>query len=475
MKMIGRRAVLRGAGGIALTLPLLEGLLPRKVHAGGDTVDPFAIFFRQACGVGCAQSTGEIGDEPERFWPTAYGALSPTTMLPGERALGELVDYADRLLAVHNVNMYDFDYGDGHARGAMQGLTARGPTELGAAGASEAAGESIDHRIGAELNPKGRDSLVMYAGEPGGWLGGPCVSYRGSATRRAALHNPVTAYQTMMGVDSDQFDTLVARQASINDVVRDEMNSLLASPRLSGADRERLELHLQSIRDLEEGLMCNLEDAEAAALEGESAGYDSNDGVAVLNAARLHMDIAALAVACGYTRSVSIQVGSGNDGSTRYQNLDTGDLMENYHYISHRRASHDSSGTVIPNSDLLHHFVDVQFARTFKHLLDRLDAYLMPNGEKLLDAGLAVWWNDNGNGPGHSSRNVPFIIGGSAGGFLRQGQYLAADGGNGEINHSRLLNTIGSAVGLRNGADDYLDNFGDTSVVPTGLLPAIMA
>jgi hypothetical protein len=476
MKMIGRRAVLRGAGGIALTLPLLEGLLPRKMaRAGGDAVEPFAIFFRQACGVGCAQSTGEIGDEPERFWPTDYGALSAATMLPGERAVGELVDYADRLLLVHNVNMYDFDYGDGHARGCMQGLTAQGPTVQGAAGASEAAGESIDHRIGRELNAEGRDSLVMYAGQSGGWLGGACTSYRGSATRRAALHNPVTAYQTMMGVDSDQFDTLVARQASVNDLVRDEMNSLLGSTRLSSADRERLELHLQSIRDLEEGLMCNLEEAEEAALEGESAGYDGTDGVAVLNAARVHMDIAALAVACGYTRAASIQIGSGNDGSTRYQNLDTGDLMENYHYVSHRRASHDSSGTVIPNSDLLHHFVDVQFARTFKHLLDRLDAYLMPNGQKLLDAGLAIWWNDNGNGPGHSSRNVPFVIGGSASGFLKQGEYLRADGDNGQTNHSRMLNTIGSAVGLRNDAGEYLDDFGDTSVVPTGLLPAIMA
>jgi hypothetical protein len=473
MKMIGRRAVLRGAGGFALTLPILEGLVPRNARAGSDTVDPFVIFFRQANGCACQQST-EVGEEPERFWPTAYGPLTAATMLPGERAVGELVDYADRLLVVHNVNMYDFDFGDGHARGAMQGLTAQGPTVNGAAGSSEAAGESIDHRIGAELNPDGRDSLVMYAGQSGGWLGGPCISYRGPADRRAALHNPVTAYQTMMGVDSDQFDTLVARQASVNDIVRGEMTALMGSPKLSKADRQRLELHMQSIRDLEDGLMCNLADDDAAALEGESAGYDSDDGVAVLNAARLHMKIAALAVACGYTRSASIQIGSGNDGSTRFENLDEGGLMENYHYISHRRMSHDSSGSIIPNSDLLHHYVDLQFARAFKTLLDELDAYTMPNGQQLLDAGLAVWYNDNGNGPGHSSRNTPVVIGGSASGFLRQGEYLPADGNDGEINHSKLLNTIGSAVGLRKGNGDMLDNFGDTSVVPTGLLSSIM-
>ena len=99
----------------------------------------------------------------------------------------------------------------------------------------------------------------------------------------------------------------------------------------------------------------------------------------------------------------------------------------------------------------------------------------MPNGQQLLDAGLAVWYNDNGNGPGHSSRNTPVIIGGGASGFLKQGEYLRADGNDGETNHSRLLNTIGTAVGLTNGNGGPLDNFGDTSVVPTGLLPAIMA
>ena len=40
-------------------------------------------------------------------------------------------------------------------------------------------------------------------------------------------------------------------------------------------------------------------------------------------------------------------VGSGNDGSTRYTNISTGQTMENYHYLSHRRLSHDSSGSVM--------------------------------------------------------------------------------------------------------------------------------
>lgn len=456
---ISRRMVLRGAGGCAVTLPFLEGLAPKAAHAA-DVETPFAIFFRQANGVAAAQNT-ELGSESEKFWPTTEGALTAATM-PADRAVGELVDFADRLLIVGNVRMEGFDYGDGHARGAMQGLTARGAVVAGAGGSSEADGESIDHRIGRELNPEGRDSLVMYAGQNGGWLGGPCISYRGSNDRRSALHNPITSYQTMMGVDADQFGELVARQKSVNDLVRDQMDTLLASSKLSTLDRTRLQLHRDAIRDLEDSLSCNLVEDEVMELEGMSAGYDSDDGNLVLNAARLHMRVAALAVSCGYTRSAVIQVGSGNDGSTRYENLGSGGLMENYHFLSHRRASHDSSGAVIPNSDMLHHYVDVQFAQSFRFLLEELDRYLMPNGDSALNNGLAIWYNDNANGPGHSPNGVPYVIGGSACGYLKNGQYVRlADGGG--SNHRTLLQTIGTAVGLDSGGG-ILDDFGDPSL-----------
>ncbi|MEM6992161.1 MAG: DUF1552 domain-containing protein [Myxococcota bacterium] len=464
---LSRRAVLRGAGGVAVTLPFLEGLAPKTASAA-DAETPFAIFFRQANGCASAQST-EIGDEPERFWPTTDGPLSEATM--GGRAVGELVDFASKLLIVRNCNMNGYDFGDGHARGAMQGLVARGAAVAGAGGGSEAGGESIDHRIGRELNPDGRDSLFMYAGNAGGWLGGPCISYRGSADRRSALHNPVTSYQTMMGVDADQFGELVARQKSVNDLVRDQMDTLLASSKLSTLDQTRLQLHREAIRDLESSLSCNLEENEAMELEGMSAGYDSDDGIQVLNAARLHMKVAALAVSCGYTRSAAIQVGSGNDGSTRYENLGSGGLMENYHFLSHRRASHDSSGTVIPDSDLLHSYVDIQFARSFLFLLEELDQYLMPNGDSALNNGLAIWYNDNGNGPGHSSNNIPYVIGGSACGYLKQGQMVELS--NGGSNHRAMLQTIGTAVGLSTGGGP-LDDFGDPAL-PGGILDELLA
>jgi hypothetical protein len=472
---LSRRLILRGLGGACLGLPLLESFAPRTANAAPNTGLPYAIFFRQACGVGCEQNT-LIGSEPERFWPQSFGALNSGNVQG--RALEELDTYLDRLLVVKNVRMEDFDYGDGHARGALQGLTARGPTVEGAAGESEAAGESIDYRIGKELNG-GNDSLFLYSGSDGGWLGGPCISYTASGQRHTAL-TPWGAYQLMTGnVSSDpQLQAqLAARKKSVNDLVRGQLTTLMSSSALSAKDKTRLKNHFDAVRDLEVELSCFVDKTTEQALE---SGVDySDDGFEVMATTRLNMQVAALAIACGFTRSVAIQVGSGNDGSTRYPNLDenngfqeTGSLMnDNFHYISHRRQSHDDSGTPIPNSDLLHHKVDRNFARMFRHLLAELEKYDTGDGHNLLYHGLAVWLNDNGNGPGHSARDIPIVIGGSAGGKVKQGQYIEA--AQDEVNHAKLLTTIAAAVGVKESGGGPLMSFGDPGL-PQGHLNEIL-
>jgi len=464
---LSRRRLLRGLGGAFLALPWLESLDGGRVawaQSSEAAAPPFAIFFRQANGVAAEQLTGEIGAEPERFWPRAEGALDAANL--DGRALGVLTPHASRLLVVGNVNMEEFPYGDGHARGALQALTARGPTVANMGGNSQAAGESLDHRIGRELNANGNDSLFTYAGTTGGWLGGPCISYRGPGVRRSALTSPQSALSALTGglPGGQQVMRAQQRQQSINDRVRGDLGALLGTPRLSSADRARIDLHLSSVRDLEVSLACSA-DLGSLTENAQSAAPSGTDGDGVFAHVRLYMDIAALAVSCGHTRSVTIQVGSGNDGSTRYRDPNTGAQMEgNFHFISHRRLSHNSTGTVLANSDVLHHAVDLQFAESFRYLIEKLEQYQVPGGS-LLDAGMALWFNDLGNGPAHSAKNCPWVIAGSAGGFLKQGRFIRASGGStGAVNHARLLNTIGSAAGLRKPNGDLIDDFGDPSL-----------
>jgi len=295
--------------------------------------------------------------------------------------------------------------------------------------------------------------------------------------RRAALHDPWTAYQTMIGgpggLTPEAREQLLVRQRSVNDLVKAQLQQLQQRPELSASDHQRLDLHLSNVRDLEVALSCRMRADQELLFQQQAPGYDSTVGDEVLSTAKLHMDIAVLAVACGTTRSAVIQVGNGNDGDTRYRDPATGQLMENFHYLSHRRQSHDASGGIISGADLLHHQVDLQFADAFKYLLDRLAAYQMPDGKRLIEHGVSVWYNDLGNGPAHSARHVPFVLAGSCNGFLKQGLSIEASGGT-TPNHHRLLNTLGSAVGLRNAAGGYLDDFGDPSL-PKGVLSELIA
>ena len=113
-----------------------------------------------------------------------------------------------------------------------------------------------------------------------------------------------------------------------------------------------------------------------------------------------------------------------------------------------------------------------QFGQSELDLLDKLSAYVMPDGKTLLEHGVSVWYNDNANGPAHATNNVPWILAGSADGFLKQGQYVEL-GGGGEPNLSLVHNTIASAVGVRKQDGSMLDDFGDSSM-PRGLASEMM-
>ena len=63
------------------------------------------------------------------------------------------------------------------------------------------------------------------------------------------------------------------------------------------------------------------------------------------------------------------------------------------------------------------------------------------------------------------------VIAGSAGGVLRQGQYVRlADGKN----HARVLNTVGSAAGLRKADGTFIDDFGSDELTRS-VLPELLA
>lgn len=461
--MISRRHFLTGLFGVSIALPVLESLSPGKKEAKAGTGDPlpYAIFIRQANGV--VQKTT---DEPEMFFPRNLGALNAATMATdSDRAVSELAAYVDKLIVLRGVNFAFPGNGCGHSGGGNQCLTAAKVSDNPSGNQSLSMGESIDNRIATELNPAGVEPLTLYAGKKGGYID-EVMSYRGPLDLRAAEHNPFNAYQKLFGlsnVDPEILKKLAAQRASVNDLVRSQMQALLSNKNLSQADRGRLDLHFQSIRDLEVTLSCSLPMDEVGQMEAISDFCRDNDNIPIVT--RMQMDILALAMACGLSRSATLQIGDGND-STEYT-ID-GIRQKSYHKISHRIDSDGDMGPPIANAPELHHKIDRIHGAHVKYLCDKLSAYPFAKGS-LLDYGVVVWLNDLAN-KYHSYDDVPHVMVGGAAGYLKTGQYVDAGG----VNNNKLLNTIGTAVGCTDGNGGPLTTFGDPSLEP-GLLNSIIA
>ena len=453
-----RRKFLFGLGGVAVALPVLEGLAPRGAKAEG-IAQKFAVFVRQANGV--VQKTS---DEPERYHPAALGALNDASVGAGP-AVNELKAYYDKMLLVRGVSYAFPGNGCGHSGGGNQCLTAAKVSVDPAGNKSLGMGESIDNRIARELSP-GVEPLTLYAGRMSGYIN-EVLSYRGAKDLRAAERNPFNAYKRLFGlpdVGAAAIERKALMRKSVNDVVRAQMKQLLAKPQLSGGDRERLDLHFSAIRDLEVMISAKLPDTEITAMEKMSPNVANPDYI--VDIARMQASIIALAAATGTIRAATLQIGDGNDateftiGGIRYPR---------FHQISHRIFSDGSAGDPIPDAVGKHHQIDRLHLQMFKVLLDKLSAYKLPTGGTVLDLGCAILTNDLATGPPHGYTNLPYVIVGGLGGYLKQGEYVDA----GKVYNNKIWNTIGAGVGCKNSAGGPMDDFGDSSLAK-GLIPQML-
>src|SRR3954465_12047895 len=262
---MNRRMVLRGAGGLMLGLPLLETFMPRKAAAQTATKSPFVLIVVGDNGVMQAGVSLSVSTEPERFWPTATGTLTNASMTADKatQSTGELAAYADKLLIVKGVNLPYSSNGCSHSAADAQILTSANITP--GSTNCKAKGISIDTAIAAAKNVAGRDPLVMHAGmfSPGGTgfdIPG-YVSYVTPQQPRVYIDSPYKAYQAIIGAigngstgtaaDAQAKMQRAARSKSINDILRPQIQALLARPELSTGDHARLDQHLTAIRDIE--------------------------------------------------------------------------------------------------------------------------------------------------------------------------------------------------------------------------------
>jgi hypothetical protein len=450
---INRRAFLRGAAGVAIGLPFLEGLPERSAWAQ-DKQPVFSLFI-------CA-ANGVVGS---KFFPGSVGAISQSTLsAASDKATSKLARHAANLLFVKGINYPMNGPTDcGHAQGLCQALTARAAGGGGKTATST--GPSADVVIAQHLNP-GVDPLTLYAGNKRNGYIVERLSFTagGAGQVRAADDNPYNLYSKLAGLTSPSgsatpagnamANDLLTRRKSINDLVRAQLRELIARPQLSAADRDRLQQHFDAIRDAEttmgsmaDAVACSTAGLDTTRLDALKSGLAFQTNGMIEDVVKLHMSVAAVAFACNFNRVATLQWGDGTD-QTKYDVPSNASLGWPFHHISHRVQS-DSATGMNPTAEQAHAEIDALRMDTFATGLDAFAS------RSLQDHSFVMWTNHVADGPSHAFKNVPVIVWGNGGGRLKQGQYVDA----GNSGNNKLLNTLISAAIQDTGAS--VEDFGD--------------
>jgi hypothetical protein len=429
---VNRRAFLRGAAGVAVGLPFLESLPERSAWAATDS-PIFSLFI-------CAVS----GIVPASFFPGSLGAITREGLAAEDKATSKLSPHAENLLFLRGIDWPFTPKGEPHAETLCMALTATEP--VGSGSMVLAGGPSADWVIADRVQP-GTPPLTLYAGNRRNGYIAERLSFSKAEVVTSAVDNPYTLYQQLIGIVQSNGSMapggtaaerlLIESRKSVHDLVRDDLRALMANPRLSSIDKQRLQQHFDAIRDIETTLdgmgnevaeRCSLTGLELSKIEAMAQfKYDPHGMTEDL--VRLHMSLVALAFACNYNRVATLQWGDGTDG-TIYQ-VPSNDRGWRFNYIMHRVQSDGTVGDD-PLAAQAHAEIDVVRMQTFAAGLDHFKA------RGLEDQSQVLWTNSFADGPSHATHDVPHIIWGNGGGRLKQGEYVDAGG----VTNNRLLNTL---------------------------------
>jgi len=440
-RVVNRRAFLTGAGSVAVGLPFLEGLPARSAWAQ-DKPPVFTFFV-----------VGQNGVVAKNFFPSSPGELTTAGLAgAGDIATSVLAPHAPNLLFIKDIN-YPLRFGKScaHAEGCVQTLTGLAPGSAG--NTAYSAGPSADTLIAQALDAG--DPLALYSG-PKGFIA-ERISFKaaGAGQVRSADANPYLLYSKVVGLTGGAPTTpgtpptmdpiaqeLANKRKSVNDLVREQLNSLKNMSVLSTADKQRLDQHFQAIRDIEVNMgtpmgpteaVCSSDGVPLDEYEALKSGFRFQDAK-MEDYVRLHMQIMAVAFGCNFSRIATLQWGDGTDG-TKYDVPSNSGLGWTFHQLSHRIQSDSASGNN-PTAEAAHHEVD---ALRMKTLLAGLDAF---KAHGLANNAQVVWTNTIADGPSHSAHGVPMIVWGNGGGYLKQGSFVDADG----TENAKILNTIMAAA-----------------------------
>ncbi len=245
-------------------------------------------------------------------------------------------------------------------------------------------------------------------------------SYAGRGAPMAPEHRPFAAYERLFGAIADtpltpeELARARRRRQSVLDFAREGLARM--TPRFAADERERLERHLQAIRELETSLDRATDQIELAALERgvrdlealDPSAHDAHHG----ELGRAHLDIVRTAFQCDLTRVVTFGWATGQS----YVNFSK--ILPGVEDIDVHNLSHFGS-QLVSDETAIHTWYCEQLAAYLRTLRETPDI----DGHSLLDNTLVVAWSEMRLGV-HTFDRVPIQLFGGAGGQLEGGRLL---------------------------------------------------
>jgi len=402
-----RRLFLQGAGGALLAAPLLTSLRSPS-QASAPPLPRRSVLFHSPCGCLTNRWFPRVEDGP-----LDAAALAGTT-------LEVLTPHVDKLLVPRGLRAIN-QYGspqtiDPHRQAMGSKLTC---ALLEDSGYEYPVSHSLDQEIARQVNPDGRAPLVLSptpASSSGGLLIYHTLSYSAPLTPLAPSNDPVAIYSELIGVSAPDAEYRLRRRESVIDAVRDDLESYQRLD-MSRSDQQRIEAWLELLRDTENGLeqaACDPSrvglnaDTVATASQGETTAQAFTERADVL------MQLMALTLACDVNRSLVLSFPG-------FVVFDWDGIHHTYDHdgLAHRTGSLASGNCLEGVLDMLWE-IDRWYAAKFAKLVKLLDE--IPEGDgSLLDNTGVVWLQEFSDGSAMNLNNMPIVIVGSCGGYLKQG------------------------------------------------------
>jgi hypothetical protein len=388
-KHLSRRTLLRGAGA-AISLPLLESMIPagvRSAHAAGAPRSRFACVYIPH---GCVMN---------RWVPSATGKgfeLPPI--------LKSLEPYRDRLNIVSGLKLAPAYVGESsaaanHGRSSQCWLTCV-PEDTGPSPTS--VDQLAVRHIGQET-PLPSLELALESGSS--------IAYLTPQTPLPMETNPRVVFERLFGDGSTSEERAMRQRqlASLLDSVTDQVDTL--ERKLPASDRERMDRYLTDVRELERRLALA---ADSALAKVEVPDKPNGIPADFEEHAMLMFDLLVLAWQADLTRISTFMVS--RELSNRV--YPKSGVTEGFH-----NASHHSE--IPANLDRLAKLNEYHVRTTIAYFLGKLAG--TPDGDgSLLDHSVVLYGSGMANPNQHDHAPLPSVVAGGAVGRLEGGRHLHA-------------------------------------------------